>query len=66
MFAVPFLVLSLTKGTLYIIILQEKNVNINALSPTIIDTKLLSKIDRRMLEVSGLTEKMLRVAFGKK
>ena len=36
-----------------------KNVNINSLSPTMIDTKLLSNIDRRMLEVSGVTDKML-------
>lgn len=39
---------------------RGKNVNINALSPTMIDTKLLSGIDRRMLEVSGLTDKMLK------
>jgi 3-oxoacyl-[acyl-carrier protein] reductase len=36
-----------------------KNVNINALSPTMMDTKFLSNIDRRMLEVSGITERML-------
>lgn len=39
---------------------KGKNVNINALSPAMIDTKLLSKIDRRMLEVSGATENMLK------
>ncbi len=39
---------------------EGKNVNINALSPSIIDTKLLNNIDRRMLEMTGITEKMLR------
>jgi 3-oxoacyl-[acyl-carrier protein] reductase len=38
---------------------EGKNVNINALSPTMMDTKFLSNIDRRMLEVSDVTEKML-------
>ena len=38
---------------------KGKNVNINALSPSMIDTKLLSEIDRRMLEVYGATEDML-------
>lgn len=38
-----------------------KNANINALSPSMINTKLLSNIDRRMLEVSGITDTMLEV-----
>ena len=37
-----------------------KNVNINGLSPTMIDTKLLSNIDYRMLEMAGATDKMLK------
>ncbi len=36
-----------------------KSVNINAVSPSMIDTKLLSKIDRRMLEVTGITDGLL-------
>ena len=36
-----------------------KNVNINALSPSMVDTKLLSKIDRRMLEVCGTIDNIL-------
>lgn len=36
-----------------------KKVNINALSPSMIDTKLLSNIDRRLLEMSGATDNML-------
>lgn len=36
-----------------------KNININAVSPSMIDTKLLSNIDRRMLELSGSTESIL-------
>jgi 3-oxoacyl-[acyl-carrier protein] reductase len=38
---------------------EGKNVNINALSPAMMDTKFLSNIDRRMLEISGVTERML-------
>lgn len=38
---------------------EGKRVNINAISPSLIDTKLLSNIDRRMLEVSGATERIL-------
>lgn len=38
---------------------EGKNININALSPSIIDTKLLSEIDRRMLEVYGATDHIL-------
>lgn len=38
---------------------REKQININAISPSMIDTKLLSNIDRRMLELSGATDKIL-------
>lgn len=38
---------------------QAKRVNINAVSPSMIDTKLLSNIDRRMLEVCGATDQIL-------
>lgn len=38
---------------------QGKRVNINAISPSMIETKLLSNIDRRMLEASGATESIL-------
>lgn len=37
-----------------------KNININALSPSMIDTKLLSNIDRRLLEACGATEHILK------
>ncbi|WP_406039746.1 SDR family oxidoreductase [Succinimonas sp.] len=36
-----------------------KNVNINALSPSMIDTKLLSEIDRRMLDFCGALDNIL-------
>lgn len=36
-----------------------KNVDINALSPSMIDTKFLRDIDRRMLEISGATDNIL-------
>lgn len=36
-----------------------KKININAVSPSMVNTKLLSKIDPRMLEISGATGKML-------
>ena len=39
---------------------EGKNININALSPSMIDTKFLSNIDRRLLEVSGATEHILK------
>ena len=38
---------------------QNKNVNINALSPTMIDTKLWSNIDKRILQMTNSTENML-------
>lgn len=38
---------------------KGRNVNMNALSPSMIDTKLLSNIDRRMLEAAGVLEHML-------
>lgn len=38
---------------------EGKKVNINAVSPSMIDTKLLSNIDRRVLEMSGATQNML-------
>lgn len=41
---------------------EGKNINFNALSPTMIDTKLLSNIDRRLLEFSGATANMLMPA----
>lgn len=40
---------------------SKKNININALSPTMVNTKLLSKIDHRLLELNGITNKMLSV-----
>lgn len=36
-----------------------KNVDINALSPSMIGTKFLRDIDRRMLEISGATDNIL-------
>lgn len=38
---------------------QGKRLNINAISPSMIDTKLLSNIDRRMLEVSNAIDTIL-------
>lgn len=38
---------------------EGKKVNINAVSPSMIDTKLLNLIDRRLLDMSGATEQML-------
>ena len=38
---------------------EGKMIDINALSPSMIDTKFLSEIDRRMLEVYGATDHML-------
>ena len=38
---------------------EGKRIDINALSPSMIDTKFLSEIDRRMLEVYGATDHML-------
>jgi len=39
---------------------EGKSIDINALSPSMIDTKFLSNIDRRMLEMCGATENMLK------
>lgn len=39
---------------------EGKSIDINALSPSMIDTKFLSNIDRRMLEMCGATEHMLK------
>lgn len=36
-----------------------KSININALSPTMMDTKLLSDIDRRLLEMTGAIDNMV-------
>ena len=38
---------------------EGKNVDINALSPSMIGTKFLRDIDRRMLEISGATDNIL-------
>lgn len=40
---------------------EGKRININAISPTTVDTKFLNNIDERFLEVNGVTEKMLCV-----
>ncbi len=38
---------------------EGKNINFNAISPTMMETKLLSNIDRRLLEMSGALDKVV-------
>lgn len=39
---------------------EGKRINFNAVSPSVMDTKFLRKIDERLLEISGVREHMLK------